>query len=243
MADNAMKKVDPESPEFKEALEKTLKFTEKVVAQFGFVYHPDAEVTQSVQFGLTRNKLIYDKRYCPCFFVTGNKEEDRICPCKPALEEEIPTEGKCHCGIFCTPEYAAALKMEEDIEAAVHQHSRGLSKEECRLLLGKEQLDSSELEALLEARTLGMVDFKLVDVREWMEYKNVRIKGVDHLVPTTSFYESVKDLGDKEMPIIVYCHVGSRSAYCQNMMKDMGYKHVGNLSYGIVSYQGETERG
>ncbi len=243
MADGAMKKIDPESQEFKEALEKTVKFTDKVLNQFGFVYHPDPEVVQSVQFGLTRNKLIYEKRFCPCFFVTGNKEEDRICPCKPALEEEIPTDGKCHCGIFCTPEFAEAQKMEEEIEEAVHEHSRGLSKEECELLLKKEQLDSSELEALLEARSLGMVSFQLVDVREWMEYKSARIKGVDHLVPTTSFYESVKALEDKEVPIIVYCHVGSRSAYCQNMMKDMGYKHVGNLTYGIVSYQGEMERG
>jgi len=110
------------------------------------------------------------------------------------------------------------------------------------LLLSKKQLDSEELEALLEARKLGMVAFQLIDVREWMEYKNVRIKGVDHLVPTTSFYESIKEI-DKEIPAIVYCHVGSRSAYCQRMMSDMGYKHVGNLTYGIVSYQGEMERG
>ena len=98
-----IKKVDPESEEFKAELAKTHVFTDKVLTQFGFVYNPDAEVNESVQFGLTRNKLIYGKRYCPCFFVTGNKEEDRICPCKPALEEEIPGDGKCHCGIFCTP--------------------------------------------------------------------------------------------------------------------------------------------
>jgi ferredoxin-thioredoxin reductase catalytic subunit len=31
--------------------------------------------------------------------------DDRVCPCPQALEKEIPEEGKCHCGIFCTPEY------------------------------------------------------------------------------------------------------------------------------------------
>lgn len=238
-----MKKVDPESAEFKAAMEKTVAFTEKVVNQFGLVYHPDEEIVQSVQFGLTRNKLIYDKRYCPCFFVTGNKEEDRICPCKPALEKEIPDEGKCHCGIFCTPEFAAAQKSEEELEEAVHQHSRGLSKEECETLLAKTNVDSAELEALLEARDLGMVAFRLVDVREWMENQAMRIKGTDVLVPTTSFYESIKQLeGDKETPLIVYCHVGSRSAYCQNVLKDMGFAHVGNLAYGIVGYQGDIER-
>jgi len=34
--------------------------------------------------------------------------DDRICPCKPAIEKEIPETGVCHCQIFCTPEYRAA---------------------------------------------------------------------------------------------------------------------------------------
>ena len=182
-----IKKIDPNSEEFQTELQKTVDFTDKVVKQFGFAYNPDSEITQSIQFGLTRNKLIYDKRYCPCFFVTGNKEEDRVCPCKPAINDEIPNHGSCHCGIFCTPEFAAAKAMEEKLEEAIHAHSRGLTKDECELLLSKDQLDSEELEALIEARTLGMVSFKIVDVREWMEYKNFRIRGVDYLVPTTSF--------------------------------------------------------
>ena len=32
--------------------------------------------------------------------------DDRICPCKPAIKEELPEKGVCHCGIFCTKEYA-----------------------------------------------------------------------------------------------------------------------------------------
>ncbi len=241
---NEIKKIDPNSDEFQTELQKTIDFTDKVIKQFGFVYNPDSEITQSIQFGLTRNKLIYDKRYCPCFFVTGNKEEDRICPCKPALNEEIPNDGTCHCGIFCTAEFAAAKTVEENLEEVAHTHSRGLSKDECQLLLNKSDIDAEELESLLEARTLGMVDFKLVDVREWMEYKNVRIKGVDFLAPTTSFYDSIKQLDEfKNSHVIVYCHVGSRSAYCQRALKDLGFTKVSNLSYGIVGWRGETDRG
>jgi ferredoxin-thioredoxin reductase catalytic subunit/rhodanese-related sulfurtransferase len=239
-----LQKVDPESPEFIAELEKTVKFTDKVNKQFGFVYNPEAEVNESVQFGLTRNKIIYNKRYCPCFFVTGNKEEDRICPCKPALEKEIPEDGMCHCGIFCTPEFAAQKAAEATADEAAHTHSRGLTKEECEALVAKPQLDADELEALLEARELGMVKFRLVDVREWMEYKSGRIKGVDALVPTTSFYDTVKEISDDtQSPVIVYCHVGSRSAYCQRLLNDMGFNQVGNLTNGIVSYGGEIERG
>lgn len=239
-----IKKVDPNSQEFKDEFEKTAAFTDKVLEQFTFAYNPDEEIVTSIRNGLTRNKLIYGKRYCPCFFVTGNKEEDRICPCPPAIKEEIPNEGKCHCGIFCSPEYANEQVGMESAEETAHQHSRGLSKEECETLLHNEQIDSDELEALLEARDLKMVEFELVDVREWMEYQSMRIKGVDHLIPTTSFYESVEKLkGKEDTPVIVYCHVGSRSAYCQRVLLDMGFKKVGNLTRGIVSYRGDLDRG
>ncbi|MDD2838133.1 ferredoxin-thioredoxin reductase catalytic domain-containing protein [Sulfuricurvum sp.] len=241
---DTIKKIDPESEEFKLELEKTVKFTDKVCAQFGFVYNPDPEINQGIQYGLTRNKLMHGKRYCPCFFITGNKEEDRICPCKPALEHEIPEDGVCHCQIFCTPEYAASQLQNEEIEAIVHQHSRGLTAEECQVLLHKSDIDSDELVALFEARELGMVNFKVVDVREWMEWKMGRIAGVDVLVPTSNFFQTLTDSKlDKDEHIIVYCHVGSRSAHCQRILHDMGYSKVSNLAHGIVSYSGEIVRG
>jgi len=238
-----IKKVDPESEEFKVELEKTKRFTDKVVKQFDWAYNPDEEININIQFGLTRNKLIYSKRYCPCFFVQ-NDETDRVCPCPPAIEHEIPEDGVCHCQIFCTPEYAARKKAEETADEVVHAHSRGLSQEEVEALLMRDQLDSEELQALIEARTLGMVEFKILDVREWMENKGARIEGTDHLIPTTSFYDALEEANlDKETPVIVYCHVGSRSAHCQRILKSMEFKHVGNLTHGIVSYQGELARG
>jgi len=98
--------------EFLAELEKTKKFTDKVINQFGWVYNPNDDVNEGVIMGLARNKLLYGKRFCPCFMVVEDDNgkfksaDDRICPCKPAIEKEIPEEGKCHCGIFCTPEYA-----------------------------------------------------------------------------------------------------------------------------------------
>ncbi len=238
-----MIKIDMQSEEFQTELEKTVRFTDKVVKQFGWNYNPDTEINEGIQLGLTRNKLMHGKRYCPCFFVTGNKEEDRICPCKPAIEKEIPEDGVCHCQIFCTPEFAAAKRAEESMEEAVHQHSRGLTKEECEVLLTKEQLDGDEVQALIEARDLGMIVFKLVDVREHMEWQMGHIKGADQLIPTSSFFDTLEKAKlSKDESIILYCHVGSRSSHCQRILHDMGYKHVGNLTYGIVSYGGEIVR-
>jgi len=243
-------KIDTESEEFQQEYARTLSFAEKVCNQFGFVYNPEEEINESVKIGLTRNKLIYGKRYCPCFMVEGQTEEERkaannrICPCKPALEAEIPNDVHCHCGIFCTPEYAAKHAIEKSAAQVSHTHSRGLSKEECLALLDQKDLDSDELESLMEAREIGLVDFILVDVREWMEYKGERIAGTDFLVPTTSFYQALSQIDEKkDENIIVYCFSGSRSAYCQQIMKKMGYNKVANLAYGIVSFRGKTERG
>ena len=238
------------SPEFIAEMEKTELFVEKVNKQFGFVQNPNEDVNEGVIMGLARNKIIYGKRYCPCFMVIGETKEERkeadnrICPCKPALEKEIPEDGLCHCGIFCTPEYAQEQKAKDEIEEVVHQHSKGLTKEQSEILLKKEQLDGDELEALLEARELGMISFTLVDVREHMEYQMGHIVGTDVLVPTSMFYAKVEDINDKKKyPVIVYCHTGSRSFQVQHAMKSLGFEQISNLQYGIVSYNGATQRG
>ncbi len=245
-----MIKIDMESVEFQEELRRTKEFTDKVCASRELVYNPIEDVNEGVLMGLARNKIIYNKRYCPCFMVIGETKEEqkaadnRICPCKPALQDEIPNEGKCHCGIFCTLEYAKENAIDEEAEIVAHTHSRGLSKKECEALLKHEQLDSDEIISLLEARDLGMVDFNLVDVREWMEWHSERIKGTDYLIPTTSFYNQLDQIeNQKEKPTILYCLTGSRSAYCQRVLKDMGWKQVSNYTHGIVTYHGEKISG
>ncbi len=245
-----MIKIDMNSQEFLEEQEKTKIFTDKVCASKGWVYNPIQDVNEGVIMGLTRNKLIFNKRYCPCFMVIGETKEERnaadnrICPCKPAIEHEIPDDGHCHCGIFCTPEYAKANAIEIKAEEVAHSHSRGLGKEECEAILKHSQLDGDEIESLLEARELGMVDFNLVDVREWMEWKQGRISGTDYLIPTTSFYNQLGQIEDqKEKPTVVYCLTGSRSAYCQEVLKDMGWKQVSNYRQGIISYRGKIIKG
>ena len=244
----SMIKIDMNSPEFIATMEKTVKFTDKVCESRGWVYNPQTEVNEGVQMGLARNKMMYNKRFCPCFMVEevdgkAKSVDDRICPCKPAIEKELPEVGACHCGIFCTPEYAAAKKIELGMEEVVHTHSRGLTKEECELLVKQQELDGDELESLLEAREIGMVEFKLVDVREHMEWQMGHINGADKLVPTSSFFASLEEAKlNKSDNIIVYCHVGSRSAHVAMILKDRGFENIGNLTHGIVSYSGEINR-
>jgi len=245
-----MQNIDMNSDEFQAEFERTWKFVEKVNNQFGFVQNPNEEVNEGVAMGLARNKMIYGKRYCPCFMVEGETKEEqkaadnRICPCKPALQKEIPEQGYCHCGIFCTKEYADSQKKSEEMEEVVHQHSRGLTKEETVILLAKEQLDGDELEALIEAKNLNMIHFELIDVREMMEFRMGHIVGTDALIPTSQFYVKIEEIEDKKQtPIIVYCHTGSRSFQVQHAMKSLGFKQVSNLQYGIIAFDGDTQRG
>jgi len=77
-----------------------------------------------------------------------------------------------------------------------------------------------------------------------MEWNQNRIVGTDYLIPTTSFYNSLKSIeNQKEKPTILYCYTGSRSAYCQRVMQDMGWQQVSNHTQGIISYHGERTSG
>ena len=98
------KDIDMNSDVFLEELKKTQIFTHKVRERFSFNPNENEELNLGIEEGLTRNKLLYGKRFCPCFIIIGKTKEEqktkenRVCPCKPALEKEIPQDGQCHCG-------------------------------------------------------------------------------------------------------------------------------------------------
>jgi len=242
-----MKPVDINSPEFQQEFVKTEKFAHKVIKQFGWRFNPNEDVVERVLKGLTNNKLQYGKYFCPCFVVEEvdgkyKSVDNRICPCKQAIEKEIPEDGVCHCGIFCSEEYVNNAKKDqkkEDVEI------EGLSVGELESLLEKDQILGKELEILLKAREKGLVDFKLIDIREPFEYQMMRIKGTDKLLPISRVqYDLDEWMKLKDKRIIIYCHVGSRSAYLQRaLQQQLGFDKVGNLTYGIADYPGEIERG
>ena len=242
-----MKPVDINSPEFQQEFLKTEKFAHKVVNQFNWKFNPDEEVVERILKGLTNNKLQYGKYFCPCFVVEEKdgkyvSVDNRICPCKPAIEKEIPEDGVCHCGIFCSEEY---VKNYEKTHPHEEKQVEGLSVAELESILEKEQILGEELEMLLKAREKGLVNFKLIDIREPFEHQMMRIKGTDKLLPISRVqYDLDEWMKLKDERIIIYCHVGSRSAYLQRaLQQQLGFDKVGNLTYGIASYYGEIERG
>jgi len=122
--------------------------------------------------------------------------------------------------------------------------TKELTKEECMQLLHLDDINSNQLEQLIASREAGIINFNLIDVREWVEWVGSRIKYANYLIPTTSFYEKLNQIeNEKDTPCVVYCHIGQRSAYCQKVMRDLGFKTVSNLLHGIAGYSGEIIQG
>lgn len=100
-----------------------------------------------------------------------------------------------------------------------------LTKDDCNKLFSQYEISSSDLEGLLKAREKEIIKFNLVDTREWMEWVERRIKDTDYLIPTTSFFESIEQIiNQKDIPTVVYCRAGNRSAQCQQIMFTLGFK-------------------
>jgi rhodanese-related sulfurtransferase len=82
---------------------------------------------------------------------------------------------------------------------------------------------------------------QIVDVRTSGEYALAHIPGsinvpVDQLQKTAASW-------NKDAVYVVYCASGQRSAQAQDIMKSMGFKTVADLTGGIATWTGATEKG
>jgi len=108
------------------------------------------------------------------------------------------------------------------------------------------QIDSPELERLLEARKNGEVDFVLIDIREPYEYEAGHIVGVDYLLPTTQLQAWAGTLVERfgERPLILTCRTSNRTGQVQQiLLQQFGMENVIDHVGGIVTYRGATVSG
>jgi ferredoxin-thioredoxin reductase catalytic chain len=91
------------------ARQRVERMVRRYLARAPYSPNPEPVTFEHVLAGLTRNLLQHGLWYCPCREVTGDPDRDRanICPC-PQHHADIARDGVCECGIFVTPEYAAA---------------------------------------------------------------------------------------------------------------------------------------
>jgi ferredoxin-thioredoxin reductase catalytic subunit len=102
-------KQQPADQEAKQARDRVERMVHRYLARGPYCLNPDPVTVEHVLSGLARNLLEHGRAYCPCREVTGDPERDRanICPC-PQHRADIARDGFCECGIFVSPEYAAA---------------------------------------------------------------------------------------------------------------------------------------
>ena len=108
-------------------------------------------------------------------------------------------------------------------------------------IFSQQEITGKDLQQLLELRKSDKANFILIDVREEYEFNQKKIKGVDYLIPMSSFSVKYVEIDQfKDIPIITQCKSGARSAQAQTKLKAKGFKQVLNLSGGIINYPGET---
>lgn len=81
----------------------------------------------------------------------------------------------------------------------------------------------------------------LIDVREQDEYEEGHIHG-SKLVPLSRLVEVCKEkIPNKDMPLLVYCRSGRRSAEAAKILNQLGYKDVRDFG-GITDWEYGIER-
>jgi rhodanese-related sulfurtransferase len=77
----------------------------------------------------------------------------------------------------------------------------------------------------------------LIDVRTPGEYAQGHLANAVSIDIYASDFKSRVGKLDKTKPVFVYCKAGSRSGSAVNIMEEMGFKEVYDLSGGIIGWQ------
>lgn len=93
--------------------------------------------------------------------------------------------------------------------------------------------------AQLDERRKKGEPLQLVDVRNPWEHEIAAIGG-DTLIPLHTLAARIQDL-DRDRPVVVYCHHGSRSYLATRALRQAGFEAY-SLQGGIDRWAGEIDR-
>jgi adenylyltransferase/sulfurtransferase len=97
--------------------------------------------------------------------------------------------------------------------------------------------------AELAARRSRGEDLQILDVRERYEWDLARIEGA-RLAPLGRLDDLLPGLAlDPARDLVVYCHLGVRSAAAARRLQQVGFARVWNLAGGIDRWSVEVDRG
>jgi sulfur-carrier protein adenylyltransferase/sulfurtransferase len=106
-----------------------------------------------------------------------------------------------------------------------------------RELLNQVKAEITEIDATEGSRLLEAGDHVWLDVREQGEWDEGVIPGAVH-IPRGNLESRVEGLlPDHDQAIVVYCAVGSRSAFATKTLEELGYTDVVNLGGGYTDWK------
>ena len=82
------------------------------------------------------------------------------------------------------------------------------------------------------------VEFQLIDVRESFEYEVSNLNGL-HIPLAGILLEA--DKVAKDIPVIIQCRSGKRSAQAVMMLEQQGYSNLSNLQGGILAWKEDID--
>jgi rhodanese-related sulfurtransferase len=77
----------------------------------------------------------------------------------------------------------------------------------------------------------------LIDVRTPAEYAQGHLANAKLIDVRSSDFKSQVNKLDKSKPVFVYCKAGSRSSSAADILSDLGFKEIYDLSGGIMAWQ------
>jgi rhodanese-related sulfurtransferase len=99
----------------------------------------------------------------------------------------------------------------------------------------KENLEPTDFQKKLKATDQAI----LIDVRTPAEVQQGKIPGAVPIDFNSPDFKGKISKLDKNKPYFVYCAAGGRSSKAANLMEELGFKKVYNLSGGITAWQDE----
>ena len=85
-------------------------------------------------------------------------------------------------------------------------------------------------------RNQGNIDFIIIDVRTPEEFTEGYIENAINIDFYSETFKEELDRLDRGNTYFIYCRSGNRSGQAMEIMKDMGFQEVYNLSTGIVDW-------
>lgn len=82
------------------------------------------------------------------------------------------------------------------------------------------------------------VDFQLIDVREPFEYEVSNLNGLN--IPLSGVLIEADKIS-KDVPVIIQCRSGKRSAQAVMLLEQQGYTNLSNLQGGILAWKEEID--